>query len=138
MTYLGWLAILLLLCGCGPKSPEDFREAGQRRAALLTQDLRAIKSQEQLLAAQDKLKGHFDALVDLMIRAEELRLRDALPLDRTDFLDDQWNIDLQAQLQRVCRLTKGLEILEACQEAALHRLDRAKSADRLPVSPSKR
>lgn len=117
------LLVFLCFVGCGSHTQEDFRDEGQRRIILLINQLRTIKTQEQLLAAQEGLKIQFNELVDLMIRAREARLKypeaENLPL----LLDDHLNIDLQAQLQRVCRITGGLEILERSQEASLNRLD---------------
>jgi hypothetical protein len=110
------LLLLCLLTACGSPSSEDIRDEGQRHVLLLTNELRTIKSREQLLEAQERLKVHFDALVDLMVDASEAHLR------KPELEDDQRNIELQAQLQRVCRITGGLEILEKCQEAALNRL----------------
>lgn len=119
------LFIVLCVClvSCSASSPEDFRDEGQRRAILLTHTLRAIKSREQLFAAQETLKIQFDDLVDLMIQAREWRAKhpDADPL--TPLVDDPVSIDLQAQLQRVCHLAGGLEVLEKCQEEGLNRLD---------------
>ena len=121
---LAFVFIVLCLVGCGQRSAEDYRDDGQRLATELTHKLKAIRTKEQLQAAQDAIKADFDGLVDLMIRAREWRLRHPQTKELDPLASDSVNIDLQAQLRRVSRIAGCLEILEKCQDGALNRLDK--------------
>lgn len=121
---LAFLFIIFCLLGCGPRSAEDYRDEGQRLATELTHKLKAVKTREQLQAAQETIKADFDGLVDLMIRAREWRLSHPQTKELDPLGSDSVNIHLQAQLRRVSRIAGCLEILEKCQDGALNRLDK--------------
>lgn len=117
------LVVACSICSCGSPTAEGYRRDGQDRMMAVTKELRLIKTRQQLIDAQEVLKAHFDALVELMIRSRELQFNQKRTQEFSTPLDDEINIALQSQLQRVCRIPGGLELIEKCQEAALHRLD---------------
>lgn len=121
---LSTFLVTLLLTGCGPRSQEDFREEGEGLTRSLIQELQAIHTREQLLMASSRLQRLFDQLVNSMIAAEEFH---ALHPEQDKGELTQRNHDLSDQLRlelnRLYRLEGGRQMIEKCQENALHRLD---------------
>jgi len=116
--------MLLIATSCGLRSLDDFEEEGEGVMRSLLQELRAIHSREQLLAASKRLERQFERLVTLMIAAQEFALAHPA-IEPGEFL--QFNHDLNDQLRvelnRLYRLEGGRALIEKCQEKALHRLD---------------
>lgn len=118
------LCLLLMTTGCGSSSLEDFEEEGEGVIRSLIQDLKVIYTREQLLAASGGLQRHFERLVTIMIAAEEFNLSH-LKLDKGKNvqLNHDLSDQLRVELNRLYRLEGGQQIIERCQEKALHRLD---------------
>lgn len=121
---LSLFVVMLILTGCSPRSQEDFREEGEGLTRSLIQELQAIHTREQLLAASNRLQRLFDQLVNVMIAAEEFHAlhgeQDKGELtQRNHDLSDQ----LRVELNRLYCLEGGRQMIEKCQENALHRLD---------------
>lgn len=121
---LGIFSLVVLLHSCGPRSLEDYREEGEGITRSLIKELAAIRSRDELLQASPVLKKQFERLVDVMIAARDYYEKhpkiDLLELAKTNHeLSDQ----LRSELNRLYVLEGGREIIEKCQEAALHRLD---------------
>jgi hypothetical protein len=128
MCLFNRLLILILLpfivTSCGPCSLDDFKEEGEGVIRSLIQELRAIHTRDQLLAASGKLQRLFDRLVFIIIAAEEFsfahpELAKRESMRHNHELSDQ----LRGELNRLYRLEGGRQILEKYQEKALHRLD---------------
>lgn len=118
------LFTLFLFCvacvSCGSHSIEDFREEGRATTLSLTQELRQVHSRTELVACSNRLKQLFNDLVDTMIAAHEHHEREKTELSQEDHeVSDQ----LRAELNRIYRIEGAKEVIEKCQEAALHRLD---------------
>ncbi len=115
----------VFVCGaCGTRSQADFQENGQRIASQLTRELQKVHSREELLGVSQKLTKLFDDLVDVMIAARQAQQQQ--PWEEIPELSrsaEQVNVRLQIELQRVCHLDGGREIIEKCQESGLNRLD---------------
>lgn len=116
--------LVLTVTSCGPRSLEDYREEGAGITRSLIKELTATRSREELLQAAPNLKKQFERLVDVMIAAREFREKhpkaESLELTKIDHeLSDQ----LRCELNRLYALEGGREIIEKCQETALHRLD---------------
>jgi hypothetical protein len=118
-----FLCLLMTTAGCGPRSLDDFQEEGEGVIRSLIQELKAIHTRDELIAAQGRLQRQFDRLVSIMIAAEEFSLSHAeqgkgeVPANHD--LSDQ----LRVELNRLYRLEGGRQIIEKCQEKALYRLD---------------
>ncbi len=118
------LIVLILCCGCGSRSQEDFQRDGQRIAIAITQELQKIHSRDELATAGPQLTKLFDDLVDVMMAARQYHHQHPwteiaeLPRDA-----EQVNVRLQSELARVCRLEGGRDALEKYQEPSLIRLD---------------
>lgn len=127
MNGIRLLGILFLFCivtSCGPRSLDDFEEEGEGIVRSLIQELEMIQSREQLLVNSTLLQRHFDRLVNTMIAAEEwisshpeqCKMRGIPPNHELSDL-------LRIELNRLYCLEGGRQIIEKCQEKALHRLD---------------
>ncbi len=118
------IVLLLIAISCGPRSLEDFQEEGEGVIRSLIQELKGIHTREQLLAASGKLQRQFDRLITLIIAAEEFsfshpEVEKGEEIRHNHELSDQ----LRVELNRLYRLEGGRQIIEKCQEKALHRLD---------------
>ncbi|WP_068467749.1 hypothetical protein [Candidatus Protochlamydia phocaeensis] len=118
------LALVLLLAGCGPRSLDDFKEEGKGITRTLIQELQSIYTRDQLVASTSKLQRLFDKLADVMIAAREFRHKNS-QLDSVILTkqDHELSDTLRIELNRIYRLEGGRQIIEKCQESALHRLD---------------
>lgn len=118
------LNLLLIATSCGSRSFEDFEEEGEGVIRSLIQELKAIHTREQLLAASGKLQRQFDRLTSIMIAAEEFGLSHP-ELDREEHLrlNHELSDQLRVELNRLYRLEGGRQIIEKCQERALYQLD---------------
>lgn len=115
---------LFLLCACSPNSSEEFQQEGEARCRSLLIDLQKIENREQLLAAEAKLKKHFEAMIDLIIEArqfqqEQMEEGESDPVFRINAAED----DLQKELRRIYAIEGGRELVERSQQEALIRLD---------------
>jgi hypothetical protein len=120
----GLLFILVMVAGCGPRSLDDFQEEGEGVIRSLIQELQAIHTREQLLAASGKLQRHFDRLVSIVIAAEEFNLaHPEIEKGELERHNHELSDRLRIELNRLYRLEGGRQIIEKCQEKALHRLD---------------
>jgi hypothetical protein len=133
--YFIFFLLFLTATSCGPRSFEDFVEEGEGVTRSLIQDLKAIHTREQLIAASGKLQRQFDRLVSLMIAAEEFsvahpELNKGELIGQNRELSDQ----LRVEMNRIYRLEGGRQMIEKCQEKALHRLDAFKKRPSQKVS----
>jgi hypothetical protein len=115
--------IVLALSSCGRNSLEDFRSEGEEITRSLIQEFRKIRTRSQLLNASPKLKRLFNDLVDVMIAAHEFRHKQA-NLDK-NFVsyNSELSNQLRLELNRIYKIEGGRQIIEKCEEQALHRLD---------------
>jgi hypothetical protein len=116
--------MLVMATSCGPHSLEEFEEEGEGVMRSLIQELRVIHTREQLLAAYGRLQRQFDRLVIIMIAAEEFKHSHA-EWEKEEFVRQNHDLSdqLRIELNRLYRLEGGRQIIEKCQEKALHRLD---------------
>ena len=116
--------VLILAAGCGPRSLEDFKEEGEGVIRSLIQELKGIRTREQLLAYSGRLQKEFDRLVTIMIAAEEFNAT-RIGINHGECTDQNHELSdlLRIELNRLYRLEGGRQIIEKCQEKSLHRLD---------------
>ena len=122
MHRLIYCVFLLLFCGCGPSSSEDFRREGEAISRLIARDLKKLKSREELVQAEPLLKKRFSDLVDLMIEARKFQQKHPEEIALED-LEHEVSDDFLVELKRIYHLEGGREIIENCQREALIRLD---------------
>lgn len=118
-----FLFLILLLSGCGPRSMDDFEEEGEAVMRTLIQELQAIRTREQLIASTGRLKRLFDRLADIMIAAVEYR-RAHPEISTNEFAGPNHELSdlLRIELNRLYQMEGGRQIIEKCEENALHRL----------------
>lgn len=125
--FKGLLTIFFIFfaaISCSPHSLDDFEEEGKGVIRSLIQELKAIHNREQLLASTNRLQQQFDRLAILMIAAKEFSF--AHPeLDKGEFFRNNHDLSdqLRVELNRLYRIEGGRQMIEKCQEKALHRLD---------------
>lgn len=110
------LAVLLVIAGCSPQSPDDFHHAGESICRALVEELQEVENRQDLLKIAPQIKQHFEDLVDLMIAARKLQVQPQL--DSTEMSQV-----LQAELKRIYRIEGGREVIEKAQKECLLRLD---------------
>lgn len=119
-----FLLLTLILLSCGSPTLENYREEGQGVLRSLVNDLRRVKTRQDLVSAAPKLQERFNHLVDIIILAEDFRAKngDSQEISLGDYyLSD----DLRAELIRIYQLPDGRELIEQCQEEALERLEKS-------------
>lgn len=120
--------ILLFLASCGSRSLDEFQEEGEGLIRSLIQELQTIHSREKLLASSGKLQKYFERLVNIMIAAEEFSYSHP-ELEKGESIRHDLSDQLRIELNRLYRLEGGRQIIEKCQEKALHRLDAFEKKD---------
>jgi hypothetical protein len=101
----------------------DYKEEGEGVVRSLHQELREIHSREDLISSSGRLKRHFDRLAEVMIAAEEYKKSNpACDSDDCTVPNRELSDLLRGELNRLYRLQGGRQIIERCQEQALHRL----------------
>lgn len=118
-TYFLWF--LLVLSSCGSRSLDDFEEEGEGVMRSLIQELRSIRTRDQLIASTQRLKPLFERLVTIMIAAEENRY--VHPEGEFSGPNHDLSDQLRIELNRLYCMEGGRQIIEKCQEKALLRLD---------------
>jgi hypothetical protein len=100
---------------------EEFREEGEAIARSIAKELQQIHSRNELIASSGRLQSLFNSLVKVAIAArnfQELHPRSSLPKGDLTTSDQ-----MRAELNRIYQIDGCREILEKCQEEALHSLD---------------
>lgn len=115
---------MLLLASCRSSNLEDYREEGEAITRSLIQELKKIRTKEQLIASKNNLKGLFDRLVETMIAAETY-IHSHPNLDQSVFPepDHELSDQLRGELNRIYQLEGGRQIIEQCEQKALLRLE---------------
>jgi len=119
-----FLLLLLISTGCSPRSLQDYKEEGEGVVHTLVEDLKAIRTRDELLSVSGRLRRHFDRLAEIMITAEEYRREHThTDTDECYVPNRELSDQLREELNRLYRIQGGRQIIEKCQEQALHRLD---------------
>lgn len=117
------MVFLLITAGCGPRSLDEFEEEGEGVIRSLIQELQAIHTREQLIAASGRLKRQFERLAGIMIAAQEYVVSHP-ELGKEKFVCKNHELSdrLRIELNRIYRLEGGRQIIEKCEESALQAL----------------
>lgn len=88
----------------------------------LVHDLRTIKTKQDLINISPKLEQRFNELVDVMLKAEQLRAEMGNSFNNQDFaLSDE----LRVELLRIYQLPDGRELIERSQSSSLKKLEKS-------------
>lgn len=121
------LLLLLFFTSCRSSHLDDYQEEGEAIIRSLIQELKKIRTKEQLMASTNKLKLLFDRLAETMIAAETY-LHSHPEVDRAVLsgpnheLSDQ----LRGELNRIYQFDGGRQFIEQCEQKALLRLQNFK------------
>ncbi len=118
------LFLLLVLSACGSHSLEDFREEGESITRSLIKELQTIRTRDDLVQIAPRLQKLFDRLVDTIVTAREfLDKYPKLEIEEFSQKNHDLSDQLRIELNRIYCIEGGRELIEKCQESALHRLD---------------
>lgn len=106
-----------LCCSCNVST--DHKEEAQAIVLQVCAILDKVENGEQLASKSMHLKRLFNALADQMIIAASHSPTAVPTLSQAE---REASEHLRMQINRVCSFSGGYEIMEKCQEEALHRL----------------
>ena len=118
------LGLLALLFSCSPQTLNDFKYEGEAISKMLVDELKQIRSRDDLIEHASKLQELFDSLVDVIIQAREFKLKHPqASLENGSHKEQSASDQLRFELNRVLHMEGGREVIEKAQEASLNRLD---------------
>ena len=91
---------------------------------MMVRELEKIHTREELTSALPRLKKQFAQLTELMVEAKEFQLKhpEEAGID-PGYYEHPYAEALKGELERVCKLEGGKELIEKAQREALIRLD---------------
>lgn len=127
-----FLTPLFLLSACHSNSLEEFREEGREITVELVTTIHQIETREQLIAAAPKLKALFNSMVNAIIATQEYRKKHPeIEVEEISKEEHVLSERLRTELNRILVIEGGKDILEACQQDALHKLDKTQKKPRV-------
>lgn len=117
IKLLALFSVLLLCSGC--HGPADHREEAQAIVLQISSLLEEVENGEQLTSKTADLKRLFNLLADQMIVVANQSSTNPFGFSQAE---KDASEHLRMQLNRVCSFNGGYEVIEKCQEEALHRL----------------
>jgi hypothetical protein len=114
--------LLLLLVGCQPHTPDEYRREGERLMNTLSQELEQINSREELVKEQGRLSLLFMQIAKLAVRAQEDLDRQVTVGGGIASCNAELNERLRQQLIRIYKIEGGREIIEEAQKKAVIQL----------------
>jgi hypothetical protein len=100
--------LFLLLASCREDSSHALREAGRAKTRSLIAELKKIRSKDQLVAEEAKLKECFGDFLALVDEADALEEDRALPLEP---VDHELSDALRVELLRIVRIDGGKDVV---------------------------
>jgi hypothetical protein len=110
--------LVITLTSCSPTSNEEIKKESQKTAMLLIEELKEIKTRDDIVKKRMMLKKRFDQLASLMIEAErfgELNVKED---------EEFWSYsdELKKEMIRIYEIDGGQVLIESYQKNALRRL----------------
>ena len=116
-VYLVLIVAISLLGACQSSSYSKFKEKGQSKCKSLIDELKMIRTKDQLVEKRHFLQRHFDDLAELNDQAKSYAVHHpSEPVPLLDPESKELSDQLKAELLRVYRLDGGVEIIDACRE----------------------
>lgn len=109
--------LFLLLFACS-RGPEEIREDGQQVMRRLVKEFRQVKSRDELMEKEARIKGLFDRLVKLLAEAKTYLETHDETLE-FKWKDHELSDELKAEINRLYRIEGCKEIIEKCEGEAL-------------------
>lgn len=111
---LGFLLFFLLTVGCQQASYESFRAEGRASTRELIAELRKIRTRDQLIAAEPRIKMRLKRMQELVVKVEDYRVENPeAMIPELDAVDHELSDALKLELTRVMRLEGGQEVLRS-------------------------
>jgi len=113
------LLLILILTGCQSSTLEEFKAEGQNKVHALSEEFRKIKTRDELLDAEERLKACYRDIAASMFAASDWK--DQHPGEEFPILtetDRKLSENVRLELIRLYRIEGGKEILEKCQRQA--------------------
>ena len=105
-----------LLGACQSGSYAKFKEKGNSKSKSLIDELKMVRTKDQLIERRHFLRRYFDDLADLNDQAKTYALNHpSEPLPLLDSESKELSDLLKAELLRVYRLDGGREIIDECR-----------------------
>lgn len=123
-AYLLLIVAISLLGACQNSSYSRIKEKGQSKSKSLVDELKMIRTKDQLVERRHFLRRYFDDLADLNDQAKSYALNhpsESVPL--LDLESKELSDQLKAELLRVYRLDGGVEIIDECRQNKKHTLN---------------
>ena len=114
-----FVVFLLLLTACS-RGPEEIREEGQSVMRGLVKEFKGVKSRDELMEKEERIKVLFDKFVKVLVEAK-------IYLEKHDealefkWKDHELSDELKAEINRLYRIEGCKEIIEKCEREALTR-----------------
>lgn len=124
------LLSLLLFSACSSSSIEELKDETNALVLEMIDEMKTIKTKEDLLAKEKPLTEQFLKLADLMIRAS------ALKQEEKDEKTIPSNDKLKKEIERLYTIDGGTLILESYQSEALKKLEKAEGRQKNCASQS--
>ncbi|MFV0340281.1 MAG: hypothetical protein ACK5MA_06610 [Parachlamydiaceae bacterium] len=102
-----FILFFLLLASCREDSSHALREAGRAKTRSLIAELKKIRSKDQLVAEEAKMKECFSEFLLLVEEADALE-QVPLPLDP---VDHELSDALRVEMLRIARIDGGKDVL---------------------------
>lgn len=106
-----------LLSACQSGSYDKFKEKGNSKSRSLIDELKMVRTKDQLVERRHFLRRSFDDLASLNEQAKSYALNHpSEPLPILDPESKELSDQLKAELLRVYRLDGGREIIDECRQ----------------------
>jgi len=114
---LALIIIGSILGACQNSSYSKFKEKGQSKSRSLIDELKMVRTKDQLVERRHSLRRYFDDLADLNDQAKSYALNHpSEPLPLMDLESKELSDLLRQELLRVYRLDGGREIIDECRQ----------------------
>lgn len=110
-----------VIVSCSGNQLDDLRDEGHSIEKKLIEELKLIRTRDDLLLHASELQRQFTALADVMIRAQ--KVKESRPDLQASVSEDSIADNLRLEMNRVLRLEGGRQVIEKSQEEALNKLD---------------
>jgi hypothetical protein len=118
MVLIKLLLLSLILGGCQISSIDDVKKESHKLSKEMIAMLKEIKDSDELLSKRALLKKYYEQFAKLMVKAQSFYVPEE---EKEQLLLSE---PLRDELARIYRLEKGKEIMEECQQGALHYLSK--------------
>ena len=111
--------ILFFFVSCSPRSYEDFRYEGEAVARSIAQDLKAVRTKEDLEKILPRLRKKFQKLADLIVALRKFRQEQPPEEACYSAYEAKANEELHSEIRRIYQMPGARQLMEQAQRDAL-------------------